>query len=113
VRVDCAGDAGVLAGGVLLDLRQIPTCPYFDHPPLVAWLIWLGTALFGDGQHRHPVGDQAVRRRHDVAVRAACRPFGLDRRAQSLGVLAPLALPILSMTHFLANRTRRWCCSGP
>jgi dolichol-phosphate mannosyltransferase len=27
---------------------QHPALGYLDHPPMVAWLIWLGTALFGD-----------------------------------------------------------------
>lgn len=27
---------------------QHPALSYFDHPPMVAWMIWLGTALFGD-----------------------------------------------------------------
>jgi dolichol-phosphate mannosyltransferase len=26
-----------------------PDLSYFDHPPMVAWLIWLGTTIFGDG----------------------------------------------------------------
>lgn len=28
---------------------QHPDLSYFDHPPMVAWLIWCGTHLFGDG----------------------------------------------------------------
>lgn len=28
---------------------QHPDLSYFDHPPMVAWLIWLGTHLLGDG----------------------------------------------------------------
>jgi dolichol-phosphate mannosyltransferase len=27
---------------------QRPALGYLDHPPMVAWLIWLGTAVFGD-----------------------------------------------------------------
>lgn len=27
---------------------QHPALSYFDHPPMVAWMIWLGTALFGN-----------------------------------------------------------------
>ena len=27
---------------------QHPALSYFDHPPMVAWMIWLGTAVFGD-----------------------------------------------------------------
>ncbi|MFM8330611.1 MAG: glycosyltransferase family 39 protein [Candidatus Methylumidiphilus sp.] len=29
---------------------QHPALSYFDHPPMVAWIIWLGTALFGDNE---------------------------------------------------------------
>ena len=28
---------------------QHPDLAYFDHPPMMAWLIWLGTAVLGDG----------------------------------------------------------------
>ena len=27
---------------------QHPALSYFDHPPMVAWMIWLGTAVFGN-----------------------------------------------------------------
>src|SRR5688572_8004653 len=27
---------------------QHPQLSYFDHPPMVAWAIWLGTAILGD-----------------------------------------------------------------
>src|SRR5664280_2844266 len=27
---------------------QHPALSYFDHPPMVAWIIWLGTAVFGN-----------------------------------------------------------------
>jgi len=29
---------------------QHPALSYFDHPPMVAWVVWLGTALFGDNE---------------------------------------------------------------
>ena len=29
---------------------------FFDHPPMVAWLIWLGTGLFGDNEFGVRVG---------------------------------------------------------
>ena len=29
---------------------QHPDLAYFDHPPMMAWLIWLGTAVFGERQ---------------------------------------------------------------
>jgi dolichol-phosphate mannosyltransferase len=29
---------------------QHPSLSYFDHPPMVAWIIWLGTNLFGDSE---------------------------------------------------------------
>jgi dolichol-phosphate mannosyltransferase len=35
---------------------QHPALSYLDHPPMVAWLIWLGTALFGDTEFGVRVG---------------------------------------------------------
>ena len=36
---------------------QHPAPAYFDHPPMVAWMIWLGTQAFGDA----PVFPRRVR----------------------------------------------------
>ncbi|MFA1672155.1 glycosyltransferase family 39 protein [Rhizobium mongolense] len=35
---------------------QYPAWGYFDHPPMVAWLIWLGTAVFGDTEFGVRIG---------------------------------------------------------
>lgn len=35
---------------------QHPDIGYLDHPPMVAWLIWLGTAVFGDTQFGVRIG---------------------------------------------------------
>ncbi|ATN37847.1 hypothetical protein ACO34A_29245 (plasmid) [Rhizobium sp. ACO-34A] len=35
---------------------QHPAMGYLDHPPMVAWLIWLGTAVFGDSEFGVRIG---------------------------------------------------------
>src|SRR5437867_5697616 len=47
----------VLAGQVELTSHETyywlygkhPAAGYYDHPPLIGWMIWLSTTLFGDG----------------------------------------------------------------
>ncbi|NTA13997.1 glycosyltransferase family 39 protein [Agrobacterium tumefaciens] len=35
---------------------QYPAMGYLDHPPMVAWLIWLGTSVFGDSEFGVRIG---------------------------------------------------------
>ncbi|HEV7436434.1 MAG TPA: glycosyltransferase family 39 protein [Pseudorhizobium sp.] len=35
---------------------QHPALGYLDHPPMVAWLIWLGTSVFGDNEFGVRIG---------------------------------------------------------
>ncbi len=35
---------------------QHPAMGYLDHPPMVAWLIWLGTSVFGDSEFGVRIG---------------------------------------------------------
>jgi dolichol-phosphate mannosyltransferase len=35
---------------------QHPSLSYFDHPPMVAWVIWFGTQLFGDTEFGVRIG---------------------------------------------------------
>ncbi len=82
---------------------QHPDFSYFDHPPLVAWSIWLGTHAFGDCT----IGVRAATWAWGLGTTALgmllAREFGLGRKGQNLWILASLASPILAMTHFLAN----------
>ncbi len=76
---------------------------YFDHPPMVAWWIWLGTQVFGDGS----VGIRLCTWLSGLATTwigvLLLRDFGIGTRGQVAWVLAGIVSPILTMTHFLAN----------
>lgn len=82
---------------------QHPDLSYFDHPPLVAWLIWLGTHAFGDGTIGVRLGTWLCGLGVTGFGALLAREFGLGRAGQSLWMLLSLASPILAMTHFLAN----------
>jgi len=82
---------------------QHPDFSYFDHPPMVAWLIWVGSHLFGDGS----VGVRAGTWLCGLAATwlgvLLLRDFGVDRRGQAAWVVLAMVSPIVVMTHFLAN----------
>ena len=71
---------------------QHPALSYLDHPPMVAWLIWLGTALFGDTELGVRIAAPAC------WLVAAAFVFGLARNlygrtAALVAVLLMAALP--------------------
>ena len=73
---------------------------YLDHPPMVAWLIHLGTALFGDGEF----GVRAPLILCSIAT--AFFTFRLtellfDRRAAWMAVLLVQLLPFFFLTGFM------------
>ncbi len=80
-----------------------PDLSYFDHPPMVAWLIWLGTRLLGDGAMGLRLGSWLCGMVTTWAGLQVLRDFGVDGRGQSLWILAAVASPVLLMAHFLAN----------
>lgn len=82
---------------------QHPALSYFDHPPMVAWLIWIGTNLFGDGSFGIRLGTWFCGTGTTWLCMRLLAAFGLGDRAQCLGGALTVAMPILTMTHFLAN----------
>lgn len=90
---------------------QHPALSYFDHPPMVAWLIWLGTAWFGDGSFGIRFGTWLCGLAVTALGARLLAEFGIDRRGQSLWMLLGLATPLLAMTHFLANPDPALVCS--
>lgn len=76
---------------------------YFDHPPMVAWLIWVGTHLFGDGSFGVRFGTWLCGLAASWLGVVILRDFGVDRRGQNAWLLIAVASPIVVMTHFLAN----------
>ncbi len=82
---------------------QHPDLSYFDHPPMVAWMIWLGTAVFGDGAIGIRLGTWACGMTTTWLGWRMLREFGIDATGQSAWLVLSLASPILAMVHMLAN----------
>ncbi|MBZ0154434.1 MAG: glycosyltransferase family 39 protein [Planctomycetes bacterium] len=82
---------------------QHPALSYFDHPPMVAWLIWLGTQALGDGALGVRAGTWLCGLAATWLGVLLLRDFGIDRRGQATWILLALMSPIVTMTHFLAN----------
>jgi 4-amino-4-deoxy-L-arabinose transferase-like glycosyltransferase len=82
---------------------QHPDLSYFDHPPMVAWLIWLGTQLFGDGAVGVRMGTWLCGMATTWVGWLWLRDLGVDHVGRAVWVGLGVASPILVMTHFLAN----------
>jgi dolichol-phosphate mannosyltransferase len=70
-----------------------PSLSYFDHPPMVAWVIRLGTALFGD----HEFGVRVVGHVLMLAASGLMYAYGrlwFGRAAALLAAVAIQALPV-------------------
>lgn len=82
---------------------QHPDLSYFDHPPLVGWLIWLGTAVFGDGAIGIRVGAFACGLGTVLAGLSLLGSFGAGPRARRVWLLLCVGVPSLVATRFLSN----------
>ena len=82
---------------------QHPDLSYYDHPPMVAWLILLGTTLFGDGAAGIRFGTWLCSAIVAWLGLALLRDMGITKRGRSAWLVLLLCVPILGMTHFLAN----------
>ncbi|MBL8752877.1 MAG: glycosyltransferase family 39 protein [Planctomycetes bacterium] len=82
---------------------QHPDLSYFDHPPMVAWLIWLGTHVFGDGAFGLRCGTWLCGLGTTWLGALLLRDFGVGARGETLWILLSVATPALAVVHFLAN----------
>ncbi len=64
---------------------QHPALSYFDHPPMVAWLIWLGTQVLGDGA----LGIRVCTLLCALTVLLFALPFLSEHRAAPVAVVDP------------------------
>ncbi|MDA0932446.1 MAG: glycosyltransferase family 39 protein [Planctomycetota bacterium] len=82
---------------------QHPDLSYFDHPPLIAWMILVGGKLAGDGA----LGIRLVTWAAGLAAAGAGRSllvdFGIGEKGRALWLWAGLAVPALATTRFLAT----------
>ncbi|WP_181592443.1 glycosyltransferase family 39 protein [Rhizobium tropici] len=57
LRIAYIGDVDVLPQEAYYwNYSQHPAWGYLDHPPMVAWLIWIGTTVFGDNEFGVRIG---------------------------------------------------------
>lgn len=82
---------------------QHPDLSYFDHPPMVAWLIWLGTSVFGDGAAGIRLGTWTCGMVTTWTGARILARFGVDATGQRGWILVSVLSPILGMAHCLAN----------
>jgi dolichol-phosphate mannosyltransferase len=82
---------------------QHPALSYFDHPPMVAWMIWLGTQAFGDGALGIRLLTLLCGCANLLAGHALLAAFGAGEGARRAWLLFASCAPILMMTRFLAN----------
>lgn len=82
---------------------QHPALSYFDHPPMVAWLIWLGTAVFGDGATGIRLATFLCGACTLLLGRSLLLAFGASANARRGWLVLASCVPILMMTRFLAN----------
>ena len=82
---------------------QHPDLSYYDHPPMVAWMIWMGTSLLGDGAF----GIRLLTLFCGIGTMAIglllLRSFGVSQRARATWLLCAACAPALLATRFLAN----------
>lgn len=81
---------------------QDPAFGYFDHPPMVAWWIWLGTAIPGDG----PLGIRLLFVLNTLATAAAAWVIAdalFDRRIAWLSALWVNVSPLLGIAGIMAT----------
>ncbi|MGE3175491.1 MAG: ArnT family glycosyltransferase [Planctomycetota bacterium] len=82
---------------------QHPDLSYFDHPPMVAWFIWLGGQVFGDGA----IGIRALTWLSGCAVvwvgHRLLMDFGATARARRAWLVLACCVPTVAAAHFLAN----------
>ncbi|MCB9883391.1 MAG: glycosyltransferase family 39 protein [Planctomycetes bacterium] len=82
---------------------QHPALSYFDHPPMVAWLIWIGTSVFGDGALGLRVGTWASGVFVAFVGLQLLRRFGVGSIGRTAWLLFGMSVPALLMGRFLAN----------
>jgi len=87
-----------------------PDLSYFDHPPMVGWLIWLGTALFGDGALGIRLGTWISGTVTVLAGLELLRAFDAPRWARIAWLTLSLIVPSMVICRFFSNPDPPLCC---
>jgi len=80
-----------------------PDLSYYDHPPMVAWLIWVGTSLFGDGGMGIRFGTLLCGGTVLLSGLRLLTEFGGSPDARRTWLGLGLVVPNLLVVRFLAN----------
>ncbi|MCB9879308.1 MAG: glycosyltransferase family 39 protein [Planctomycetes bacterium] len=86
-----------------------PDLSYYDHPPMVAWLIWLGTALFGDGALGIRLGTWLCGCAITGGGLGLLRAFDAPPTARKTWLVLCLGVPSLVAARFLTNPDPALC----
>jgi len=70
---------------------QFPSLSYFDHPPMVAWVIQADTILFGDSEFGVRFGNQALM----IAASAMMFAYARQWHGKRVAVTSALAIQLL------------------
>lgn len=81
---------------------QHPSLSYFDHPPMVAWVIYLGTWLFSDTEIGVRICGNLIATA-SIALMYGYSRIWMGRRAAMGSALALLILPFYLWTGFIAT----------
>jgi dolichol-phosphate mannosyltransferase len=76
---------------------------YFDHPPMVAWLIWSSTSILGDGALGIRAGIFACGSAATLIGFLLVRSMSRDRSVHRAWMVVSLAVPLLLFSRFFAN----------
>ncbi|MBL8728738.1 MAG: glycosyltransferase family 39 protein [Planctomycetes bacterium] len=82
---------------------QHPDLSYFDHPPMVAWWIWLGTSLLGDGAIGVRLGTLLGGFGTGWVGLLWLRRLGCEPWIRCGWLVCTLAMPMLAVAHFLTT----------
>lgn len=82
---------------------QHPDLSYYDHPPMVAWLIWLGTHLFGNGALGLRLGTWLCSCATAWFGLVWLRDLGAGARARVAFLVCTFGVPLVGIAHFLTT----------
>jgi dolichol-phosphate mannosyltransferase len=88
---------------------QHPDLGYYDHPPMVGWLIWIGVTLFGDGAFAIRFCTMLCGIATMALGLAMLRQFRANDAARKTWIVASSCAPALLQTRFLANPDPALC----
>ncbi|MCA8949512.1 MAG: glycosyltransferase family 39 protein [Planctomycetes bacterium] len=82
---------------------QHPDLSYYDHPPMVAWWIWLGTALLGDNVAGIRLGTWLFTSGTTWIGLIWLRRVGAEAWVRRGWLVCTFAMPLMMCTHFLTT----------